>query len=145
MDVITCLFAVCKHVCVLFQTHTHALVCLTESSSEFVEQLGPVGLPHELSIQSLFDPTGRAAHPPQDTHTQPPTLTQPLRVCLSLCVCLCVCARTGQCCAHQQCAAWSEGVCCGEGQSLLYVDKAIDWGSTQVCFSALVLQTHSLS
>ncbi|CAF96327.1 unnamed protein product, partial [Tetraodon nigroviridis] len=31
---------------------------LTESSSEFVEQLGPVGLPHDLSIQSLFDPTG---------------------------------------------------------------------------------------
>uniref|UniRef100_H3D7P3 Lysine methyltransferase 2C n=1 Tax=Tetraodon nigroviridis TaxID=99883 RepID=H3D7P3_TETNG len=70
---------------------------LTESSSEFVEQLGPVGLPHDLSIQSLFDPTA------------------------------------GQCCAHLQCAAWSEGVCCGEGQSLLYVDKAIDWGSTQVC------------
>eukprot|EP00066_Takifugu_rubripes_P017221 XP_011606487.1 PREDICTED: pollen-specific leucine-rich repeat extensin-like protein 1 [Takifugu rubripes] len=67
-----------------------------ESSSEFVEQLGPVGLPHDLNIQSLFDPTG-------------------------------------QCCAHQQCAAWSEGVCCGEGQSLLYVDKAIDSGSTQVC------------
>ncbi|CAG05330.1 unnamed protein product, partial [Tetraodon nigroviridis] len=42
------------------------------------------------------------------------------------------------------CAAWSEGVCCGEGQSLLYVDKAIDWGSTQVCFSALVVPTHSL-
>ncbi|KAF3836673.1 hypothetical protein F7725_029231 [Dissostichus mawsoni] len=25
-----------------------------------------------------------------------------------------------QCCAHLQCAAWSEGVCRGEGQSLLY-------------------------
>ncbi|XP_068593242.1 histone-lysine N-methyltransferase 2C-like isoform X2 [Cebidichthys violaceus] len=67
-----------------------------ESSSEFVEQLGPVGLPHDINVQSLFDPTG-------------------------------------QCCAHLQCAAWSEGVCRGEGQSLLYVDKAIDSGSTQVC------------
>ncbi|XP_034415694.1 histone-lysine N-methyltransferase 2C-like isoform X10 [Cyclopterus lumpus] len=67
-----------------------------ESSLEFVEQLGPVGLPHDINVQSLFDPTG-------------------------------------QCCAHLQCAAWSEGVCRGEGQSLLYVDKAIDSGSTQVC------------
>ncbi|KAM8731510.1 histone-lysine N-methyltransferase 2C isoform 5-T5 [Acanthopagrus schlegelii] len=67
-----------------------------ESSSEFVEQLGPVGLPHDINVQSLFD-------------------------------------FTGQCCAHLQCAAWSEGVCRGEGQSLLYVDKAIDLGSTQVC------------
>ncbi|XP_069368224.1 histone-lysine N-methyltransferase 2C-like isoform X3 [Paralichthys olivaceus] len=67
-----------------------------ESSSEFVEQLGPIGLPHDINVQSLFDPTG-------------------------------------QCCAHLQCAAWSEGVCRGEGQSLLYVDKAIDSGSTQVC------------
>lgn len=32
----------------------------SESSSEFVEQLGPVGLPHDLNIQSLFDPTGTA-------------------------------------------------------------------------------------
>ncbi|KAI4790794.1 hypothetical protein KUCAC02_034395 [Chaenocephalus aceratus] len=67
-----------------------------ESSSEFLDQLGPVGLPHDINVQSLFDPTG-------------------------------------QCCAHLQCAAWSEGVCRGEGQSLLYVDKAIDSGSTQVC------------
>ncbi|XP_069576340.1 histone-lysine N-methyltransferase 2C [Brachyistius frenatus] len=67
-----------------------------ESSSEFVKQLGPIGLPHDINVQSLFDPTG-------------------------------------QCCAHLQCAAWSEGVCRGEGQSLLYVDKAIDSGSTQVC------------
>lgn len=47
--------------------------------------------------------------------------------------CVCVCA--GQCCAHLQCAAWSEGVSRGEGQSLLYVDKAIDSGSTQVAHS----------
>ncbi|KAK2859756.1 hypothetical protein Q5P01_004376 [Channa striata] len=67
-----------------------------DSSSEFVEQFGPIGLPHDINVQSLFDPTG-------------------------------------QCCAHLQCAAWSEGVCRGEGQSLLYVDKAIDSGSTQVC------------
>nr|XP_043900298.1 histone-lysine N-methyltransferase 2D-like [Solea senegalensis] len=66
------------------------------SSSEFLEQLGLIGLPHDINVQSLFDPTG-------------------------------------QCCAHLQCAAWSEGVCRGEGQSLLYVDKAIDSGSTQVC------------
>lgn len=49
-------------------------------------------------------------------------------------VCACACACAGQCCAHLQCAAWSEGVCRGEGQSLLYVDKAIDSGSTQVGF-----------
>lgn len=49
-----------------------------------------------------------------------------------MCGCVRVCA--GQCCAHLQCAAWSEGVCRGEGQSLLYVDKAIDSGSTQVGF-----------
>ncbi len=41
-------------------------------------------------------------------------------------------APAGQCCAHLRCAAWSEGVCRGEGQSLLYVDKAIDSGSTEV-------------
>lgn len=68
----------------------------SESSSEFMEQLGPVGLPCDIDVQSLFDPTG-------------------------------------QCCAHLQCAAWSDGVCRGEGQCLLYVDKAIDSGSTQVC------------
>ncbi|XP_055363689.1 LOW QUALITY PROTEIN: histone-lysine N-methyltransferase 2C-like [Betta splendens] len=68
----------------------------SESSAEFVEQFGPIGLPHDINVQSLFDPTG-------------------------------------QCCAHLQCAAWSEGVCRGEGQSLLYVDKAIDLGCTQVC------------
>ncbi|XP_028288299.1 histone-lysine N-methyltransferase 2C-like isoform X3 [Parambassis ranga] len=67
-----------------------------ESSLEFLKQLGPIGLPHDIDVQSLFDPTG-------------------------------------QCSAHLQCAAWSEGVCRGEGQSLLFVDKAIDSGSTQVC------------
>lgn len=41
-------------------------------------------------------------------------------------------APAGQCCAHLRCAAWSDGVCRGEGQSLLYVDKAIDSGSTEV-------------
>lgn len=55
---------------------------------------------------------------------------------------MCVLVLPGQCCAHLQCAAWSEGVCCGEGQSLLYVDKAIDSGSTQVCFSALTCLIH---
>ncbi|KAM9839742.1 histone-lysine N-methyltransferase 2C-like [Aulostomus maculatus] len=70
--------------------------CDDKSSSEFMEQLGVIGLPHDINVQSLFD-------------------------------------FTGQCCAHLQCAAWSEGVCRGEGQSLLYVDKAIDSGSTQVC------------
>ncbi|XP_061615115.1 histone-lysine N-methyltransferase 2C-like isoform X3 [Phyllopteryx taeniolatus] len=70
--------------------------CDDESSFQLVEQLGAIGLPHDIDVQTLFDPTG-------------------------------------QCCAHLQCAAWSEGVCRGEGQSLLYVDKAIDSGSTQVC------------
>ncbi|XP_041823896.1 histone-lysine N-methyltransferase 2C-like isoform X4 [Melanotaenia boesemani] len=70
--------------------------CDEESSSEFIKQLGPIGLPHDINVQLLFDPTG-------------------------------------QCCAHLQCAAWSEEVHRGEGQSLLYVDKAIDAGSTQVC------------
>ncbi|KAL4630959.1 histone-lysine N-methyltransferase 2C [Arapaima gigas] len=40
---------------------------------------------------------------------------------------------TGQCCAHQRCAVWSQGVCRGEGSSLLNVDKAIDSGSTESC------------
>lgn len=31
---------------------------VSESSSEFVEQLGPIGLPHDINVQSLFDPTG---------------------------------------------------------------------------------------
>ncbi|XP_049604836.1 histone-lysine N-methyltransferase 2C isoform X8 [Syngnathus scovelli] len=70
--------------------------CDDESSMQLLEQLGAVGLPHDIDVQSLFDPTG-------------------------------------QCCAHLQCAAWSEGVCRGEGQALLYVDKAIDSGSAQVC------------
>ncbi|KAG7222994.1 hypothetical protein INR49_029216 [Caranx melampygus] len=30
-----------------------------ESSSEFVEQLGSIGLPHDINVQSLFDPTGQ--------------------------------------------------------------------------------------
>lgn len=38
----------------------------------------------------------------------------------------------GQCWAHQSCALWSEGVCRGEGQSLLNVDRAIYSGSTKV-------------
>lgn len=38
----------------------------------------------------------------------------------------------GQCWAHQSCALWSEGVCQGEGQSLLNVDRAIHSGSTKV-------------
>ncbi|XP_060900714.1 histone-lysine N-methyltransferase 2C isoform X1 [Labrus mixtus] len=41
--------------------------------------------------------------------------------------------KSGQCWAHQSCALWSEGVCEGEGQSLLNVDRAIDSGSTKHC------------
>ncbi|XP_051258950.1 histone-lysine N-methyltransferase 2C isoform X5 [Dicentrarchus labrax] len=41
--------------------------------------------------------------------------------------------ESGQCWAHQSCALWSEGVCEGEGQSLLNVDRAIDSGSTKHC------------
>ncbi|XP_016897904.1 histone-lysine N-methyltransferase 2C isoform X2 [Cynoglossus semilaevis] len=41
--------------------------------------------------------------------------------------------ESGQCWAHQSCALWSEGVCKGEGQSLLNVDRAIDSGSTKHC------------
>ncbi|XP_046702337.1 histone-lysine N-methyltransferase 2C isoform X2 [Silurus meridionalis] len=61
------------------------------------DELGQLGLPHDINVQSLFDPTG-------------------------------------QCCAHLWCAAWSEGVWRGEGgQAQLYVDKAIDSGSTEYC------------
>uniref|UniRef100_A0A8C4EJ29 [histone H3]-lysine(4) N-methyltransferase n=1 Tax=Dicentrarchus labrax TaxID=13489 RepID=A0A8C4EJ29_DICLA len=49
---------------------------------------------------------------------------------LSLPLCLEI---SGQCWAHQSCALWSEGVCEGEGQSLLNVDRAIDSGSTKHC------------
>lgn len=67
-----------------------------EPAPKFWDELGQIGLPDDINVQSLFDPTG-------------------------------------QCCAHLHCAAWSEGVCCGEAQdSLLYVDKAIDSGSTEV-------------
>uniref|UniRef100_UPI003AAECAA4 histone-lysine N-methyltransferase 2C isoform X1 n=1 Tax=Centroberyx gerrardi TaxID=166262 RepID=UPI003AAECAA4 len=41
--------------------------------------------------------------------------------------------ESGQCWAHQSCVLWSEGVCRGEGQSLLNVDRAIDSGSTKHC------------
>ncbi|XP_063317746.1 histone-lysine N-methyltransferase 2C-like isoform X5 [Pelmatolapia mariae] len=41
--------------------------------------------------------------------------------------------ESGQCWAHQSCALWSDGVCEGEGQSLLNVDRAIDSGSTKHC------------
>uniref|UniRef100_A0AAQ5ZWI3 [histone H3]-lysine(4) N-methyltransferase n=1 Tax=Amphiprion ocellaris TaxID=80972 RepID=A0AAQ5ZWI3_AMPOC len=40
---------------------------------------------------------------------------------------------SGQYWAHQSCALWSDGVCEGEGQSLLNVDRAIDSGSTKHC------------
>ncbi|XP_076146903.1 histone-lysine N-methyltransferase 2C [Alosa pseudoharengus] len=60
------------------------------------DELGQIGLPDDINVQSLFDPTG-------------------------------------QCCAHLRCAAWSDGVCRTEGQVLLYVDKAIDSGSTEFC------------
>nr|XP_005162602.1 histone-lysine N-methyltransferase 2C isoform X1 [Danio rerio] len=67
-----------------------------EPGRKFWDELGQIGLPDEINVAFLFDPTG-------------------------------------QCCAHLRCAAWSEGVCRGEGQSLLYVDKAIDSGSTECC------------
>ncbi|XP_061094920.1 histone-lysine N-methyltransferase 2C-like [Conger conger] len=67
-----------------------------EPVRKLLGELGQIGLPDDINVQSLFDPTG-------------------------------------QCCAHLRCAAWSEGVCRGEGQSLLYVDKAIDSGSTKHC------------
>ncbi|XP_051538392.1 histone-lysine N-methyltransferase 2C-like isoform X2 [Myxocyprinus asiaticus] len=67
-----------------------------ELSRKFWDELGQIGLPDDINVESLFDPTG-------------------------------------QCCSHLRCAAWSEGVCHGEGQSLLYVDKAIDSGSTECC------------
>ncbi|XP_023128509.2 histone-lysine N-methyltransferase 2C isoform X4 [Amphiprion ocellaris] len=41
--------------------------------------------------------------------------------------------ESGQYWAHQSCALWSDGVCEGEGQSLLNVDRAIDSGSTKHC------------
>uniref|UniRef100_A0AAY4BYI5 Uncharacterized protein n=1 Tax=Denticeps clupeoides TaxID=299321 RepID=A0AAY4BYI5_9TELE len=67
-----------------------------EPSRKLWDELGQVGLPDGINVQSLFDPTG-------------------------------------QCCAHLRCAAWSDGVCRTEGQVLLYVDKAIDSGSTECC------------
>ncbi|XP_036790810.1 histone-lysine N-methyltransferase 2C isoform X3 [Oncorhynchus mykiss] len=68
-----------------------------EPAPKFWDELGQIGLPDDINVQSLFDPTG-------------------------------------QCCAHLHCAAWSDGVCRGEAQdSLLYVDKAIDSGSTECC------------
>ncbi|XP_065150686.2 histone-lysine N-methyltransferase 2C isoform X3 [Paramisgurnus dabryanus] len=67
-----------------------------EPNRKFWDELGQIGLPDGINVESLFDPTG-------------------------------------QCCAHLRCAAWSEGVCRGEGHSLLYVDKAIDSGSTECC------------
>ncbi|KAJ8396837.1 hypothetical protein AAFF_G00014360 [Aldrovandia affinis] len=71
-------------------------VFVEEPARKLWDELGQIGLPDHINVQSLFDPTG-------------------------------------QCCAHLCCAAWSEGVCRGEGQSLLYVDKAIDSGSTKHC------------
>ncbi|XP_019900094.2 histone-lysine N-methyltransferase 2C isoform X3 [Esox lucius] len=40
---------------------------------------------------------------------------------------------SGRCWAHHRCALWSQGVCPGQGQSLLNVDRAIDSGSTEHC------------
>ncbi|XP_047667134.1 histone-lysine N-methyltransferase 2C isoform X10 [Tachysurus fulvidraco] len=71
--------------------------CSEEPAHKLWDELGQLGLPHDINVQSLFDPTG-------------------------------------QCCAHLRCAAWSDGVWCGEGgQAQLYVDKAIDSGSTEYC------------
>ncbi|GAA6082783.1 histone-lysine N-methyltransferase 2C isoform X1, partial [Tachysurus ichikawai] len=78
--------------------------CSEEPAHKLWDELGQLGLPHDINVQSLFDPTG-------------------------------------QCCAHLRCAAWSDGVWCGEGgQAQLYVDKAIDSGSTEVS-----PRLHSLS
>ncbi|XP_057712545.1 histone-lysine N-methyltransferase 2C isoform X1 [Corythoichthys intestinalis] len=66
-----------------------------DPASRFWDELSHVGLPQDLSVQSLFE--------------------------------------SGQCWAHRSCASWSEGVCEGEGQSLLNVDRAIDSGSTKHC------------
>ena len=41
---------------------------------------------------------------------------------------------TGQCLAHHCCAAWSEGVIQADDYSLLYVDKAVFNGLSQVNF-----------
>lgn len=41
-----------------YRVTVSAYVSEGESSLEFVEQLGPVGLPHDIDVQSLFDPTG---------------------------------------------------------------------------------------
>ncbi|KAJ8012094.1 hypothetical protein DPEC_G00065110 [Dallia pectoralis] len=41
--------------------------------------------------------------------------------------------ESGRCWAHHRCALWSQGVCLGQGQSLLNVDRAIDSGSTEHC------------
>ncbi|KAK3572354.1 hypothetical protein QTP86_031885 [Hemibagrus guttatus] len=71
--------------------------CSEEPVHKLWDELGQLGLPHDINVQSLFDPTG-------------------------------------QCCAHLRCAAWSDGVWRGEGgQAQLYVDKAIDSGSTEMC------------
>ncbi|XP_049271677.1 histone-lysine N-methyltransferase 2C isoform X2 [Rhipicephalus sanguineus] len=34
---------------------------------------------------------------------------------------------------HRNCAAWSEGVCPGEDDSLIHVDKAVFYGMSQIC------------
>lgn len=109
---------------------------ISESSSEFVEQLGLIGLPHDVNVQSLFDPTGTGNDLTCFFFSQPKCI---FFTWLSNSVCIFV----GQCCAHLQCAAWSEGVCLGEGQSLLYVDKAIDLGSTQVSTSSITANERS--
>ena len=36
------------------------------TSTEFIQQLGAIGLPHDINVQSLFDPTGTHAY----AHTQ---------------------------------------------------------------------------
>ena len=49
----------------------------------------------------------------------------------------------GQCLAHHCCAAWSEGVIQADDYSLLYVDKAVFNGLSQVRLPALKGQANS--
>lgn len=65
----------CEHCCYWSLFNADLCSGFSESSSEFVKQLGPIGLPHDINVQSLFDPTGTgtllsiAAPPPSSTCT----------------------------------------------------------------------------
>lgn len=96
-----------------------------EPGHKFWNEQGQIGLPDGVNVESLFDPTG-------EFQILWCRIFAVLLVADDVCFCI---VTAGQCCAHLRCAAWSEGVCRGEGQSLLYVDKAIDSGSTEVSVS----------